>query len=157
MENRRLKKDLLNGLLVGTLGTLTLFGAARFIDSTQSQNSETNEAVAGLPNFHGKSAEKFISESKATKEELEKGTLVKISVDDIPLGDNSLRQPSTIDNIAWDITPKGGDVNQVASQLQNLQNPNANSGVVIPGQEFVVNVTPGSVQLAKDEAKQGIY
>jgi len=118
-------------------------------EHNQSANNATNEATIGIPNFHNESAQQFISKSPQIKKEIQEGRLVVVSADPFPLKDRSMLTPNTIDSIAWDITPKSGDFNTVASTLAVNQN-NGNSTIGTT-QEFIVNATPQAVQLALDE------
>jgi len=47
-------------------------------------------------------------------------------------------------------------INQAIATNQDSQNAQ-NQYVIVPGQEFVVNPTPGAVKLAKAEAKTSYY
>ena len=145
-------------ILAGALGTLMIFGFYHVVSDNEKASQATAQVTVGLPNFHGKTANQFIAESPQTKEGLKDGALVEVTIDNIPLPHvPGIKIPNSIDNLAWDISPKGADAsNAVADALIN--NQNSKNGIdVEPGQNFIVNTTPGAVKLAKAEADQGIY
>jgi hypothetical protein len=144
--------------LAGSLGILMIFGFYHRIEDNQKITDANTEVTAGLPNFQGKTASQFVAGSPKVQKELKGGELLEVYADNIPMA--GVQTPNSIDNIAWDISPSGADVNNTVNQAlatnQDSQNA-ANQYVVVPGQEFIVNPTPGAVKLARAEAKQGLY
>jgi hypothetical protein len=158
-QSRESKKyDLKKAITIGTVATLGFLGV-HTIENSQSANDQTQVAIKGIPNFNGITANKFLAKSSKTKEALRNGSMVEIYVDNIPFSDSKIPQPNSYDSIAEAITPKNGDIYAVADALATNQGTHKgeNASVVVPGQAFIVNATPGAIDLARAEAKQGIY
>ena len=145
-------------VLAGAIGTLLILGVGHQVSENQKIADANAEVTAGLPNFHGETGSRFIAQSPKIQKELKSGELIEVVADNIPMP--GVKTPNSIDNLAWDISPPNGDVNNTINQAiaTNQDSQNAqNQYVIVPGQEFVVNPTPGAVKLAKAEAKQGYY
>jgi hypothetical protein len=149
-------------LYMGGAATLAVLGFNHFIVDSPSAKA-TAAVTADMPDFKGQSAGQFLSHSPSVRAELRDGKLVEVAIDPFPLGDSSMRTPDNLDNLAWDVTPRGGDFQAVSADLQDRQDPNPTvvnpitneaQSVVTDGEEFIVPATPGAVKLAEDEAKQ---
>jgi hypothetical protein len=155
--NKESKYKFRRAVTAGILGAAGLLGYSMV--HNDKNPSPTEAVISGIPDFHGKSAGEFLSSSPKIRKEIQEGKLIEIQAG-LPIVDSKMEPLTSIHNIAWDLTPKGGDVNAVEVALQSMQNPNngfvnASTGqvenLVLSGQEFIVKPTPQSKELFKDE------